>query len=213
MKEKLFGALLALSPFKGNAQEAKAIEKDKTEPKIEQVTEKPVDKLLKDKKTANPWHLTLESNVSLINKPAEIIKGENKLKSVEDFESAEKTEKEMLLSSAEAYDNSVSKNTLYKEVDKIAETDGLKDMTKLWADYKAGKISAAEAAQQLRFTKPPFPFDPKIILLDKNLSPLIEKSGETISNEASLLLSNYFSEAEILKNLKIAKIILIKAQC
>lgn len=202
MKEKLFGALLALSPFKGNAQEAKAIEKDKTEPKIEQVTEKPVDKLLKDKKTANPWHLTLESNVSLINKPAEIIKGENKLKSVEDFESAEKTEKEMLLSSAEAYDNSVSKNTLYKEVDKIAETDGLKDMTKLWADYKAGKISAAEAAQQLRFTKPPFPFDPKIILLDKNLSPLIEKSGETISNEASLLLSNYFSEAEIFEKLK-----------
>ena len=211
MKEKLFGALLALSPFKGNAQEAKAIEKDKTEPKIEQVTEKPVDKLLKDKKTANPWHLTLESNVSLINKPAEIIKGENKLKSVEDFESAEKTEKEMLLSSAEAYDNSVSKNTLYKEVDKIAETDGLKDMTKLWADYKAGKISAAEAAQQLRFTKPPFPFDPKIILLDKIYRRLSRKVERLFLMKPLCCYLIIFLKRKFLKNLKIAKIILIKA--
>jgi len=204
MKKELFGALLTLSPFgnKGEAQEAKA--RDKVLPETEYAKEKPAaNALAKDKKTANPWHLTLESNISILNKPGEAISGgENILKSADSFEMISKTEQEMALMAPKIFDICVAKNTLYKEISKVAENNGLKNETQLWENYKAGKISAAEAAQQLRFAKLPFPFDPKIILLDRNLTSLTEKSGETISDETSLMLSNYFSKAEIFEELK-----------
>lgn len=201
MKKEIFGALLALSPFgnKGEAQEAKA--QDKVLPETEYVKEKPAaNALAKDKKTANPWHLTLESNISILNKPGEAISGgENILKSADSFEMISKTEQEMALLTPRIFDICVAKNTLYKEISKVAENKGLKNETQLWEDYKAGKINAAMAAQQLRFEKQP-PLN-SINWTDINLHP-IKRVEDRISPESLVLLSNYFANAETFEELK-----------
>ncbi|HZJ40800.1 MAG TPA: hypothetical protein VFD16_00865 [Candidatus Saccharimonadales bacterium] len=65
MKEKILGALLAMAPFKGNAQEGVLPTKDKIAPKIEEAQPVQEDKRLKDKKTVH-WNTVLETNISLL---------------------------------------------------------------------------------------------------------------------------------------------------
>lgn len=172
MKEKILGALLALSPFsKGEAQEAKIAGTDKVSPKIEETQEKPAaSKLLKDKKTANPWKLSLETNVSLVNDEetisSEAIDKELKL---------EQEQKEKISTADHVFGYSTATNNWFKDLDKTAAAGGLGNYGSLWEKYKQGTVSAAEASSQLFF-------------------------GDT--SGSLFLLRNYFSQAGKLEKYK-----------
>lgn len=193
MKEKIFGALLAMTPLEGNAQEAKNVSPDKNLTKIELAQDSlTVNPELEAKTTAH-WNVSLETNISLSNNSHHEQNSENI------FEE-EKKARELAALSAQVFDDCKSRNTLLKDVEVAYASGDLGSNAKIWQDYKDGKMSAAEAAKKFRYPLAPYInnlIKPGLILTDNT------DSKEVLASKASsLLLSSYFSQAENFETVK-----------
>ncbi|MHB8904059.1 MAG: hypothetical protein ACYC40_03075 [Patescibacteria group bacterium] len=196
MKEKILGALLALSPFKGNSQEAQIPEKDKILPQTEQIQEKPIKNFQsKDKKTANPWKISLETSLPLVNK-------QEKSNLEESAHESEMLEKQwaIITTANGIFKNSILANGWFKNIEEIASTGGLGIYNSVWENYKLGKISASEAEKQ-------FPLPRLAGKLNFNFSK--DESVLDLANQNSLplkvitLLNMYFGQTEVLNAFKL----------
>jgi len=191
MKEKLFGALLAMAPLAGNSQAEKPPLKDKVEPKIEATQEVQGDKRLKDKKTVH-WNTVLETNVSLFSKKnnqnlelpeisAFNLKGgfENK--------NNKNPELEMPYLASSVFNDCVLVNSEQRNIDAMHNRGELGVSSSLWERYKAGEIKASEASTEARAG---------FLLSDKIKGLKIVDMGK------NAMLANYFSKAAEIENLK-----------
>lgn len=206
MKEKILGALLALSPFsQGEAQEAKMSESDKVSPKIEQIQEKPAaSKSLKDKKTANPWKVSLEANLTLANDHFSLF--DNNSHNVEksgNIVETEKRQREIIGLSADIYKFNVERNSWLKDIDKVESENGLGTYKSLWTEYKKGKIDAVEASKQFRDIQSARNLN---IMLSKNNFPFLQSAAtqDNVSPETAAALGGYLSMTEYLEGFKSA---------
>ena len=188
MKEKILGALLALSPFKGNSQETQIPEKDKILPKIEQIQEKPIKN---DKKTANPWKVSLETSLSLVN--------EKEKSSLEELaREPEMFEKQgaIITTANGIFKNSFLANGYFKNIEEIASAGGLGIYNSVCENYKLGKISASEAESQF-----PLPRLASKLILNFPKTELANQNS--LSLEVMTALNKYFGQTAILDAYKL----------
>ena len=189
MKEKILGALLALSPFKGNAQEGKVENQDKVISPTEQVPgELPAEKKVIDSKTANPWKVNLETNLSLVNQSA-IGRGHQELFGTET--EIDQKSLELIQTSQNMLESYVNGNFLLKSIDAIEETGGLGSYASTWDAYKKGQIDFASAYKSLQLSQAYH-----LPIAGNNLVP------SNLSEYGFSMLLNYFSEQSVLKGFK-----------
>ncbi|MEI6835973.1 MAG: hypothetical protein WCK59_04010 [Candidatus Falkowbacteria bacterium] len=191
MKEKFLGAFLALSPFKGNAQEGKVENKDKIISQTEQIQESlPAEKKAIDEKTANPWKVSFETNLSLV-KDSKV--SETPGNAVE----TDKDSRHLHRLSEKIFDNYATYNAWSQKIEEAKLDGSLGGYASIWDNYQQGKIDAGSAMTQIKNIQLSAVFGHNLLQSGSK-----EATGTEAPAWVLTLLNNYFAETGVLESFK-----------